>query len=86
MIPHGLGASWGGGMIVKNPPPGGVMIVKTGGGMILKNPAPDWGHVYGKSHPQFMTSPPCGAAMRVEMPPRPTIVRPYFCATPGVNQ
>jgi hypothetical protein len=50
MIPHGLGASWGGGMIVKNPPPGGVMIVKTGGGMILKNPAPYWGHVSEKSH------------------------------------
>jgi hypothetical protein len=36
-------------MIVKNPPPGGVMIVKTGGGMILKNQAPHWGHVSEKS-------------------------------------
>ena len=49
MIPHGLGASWGGGMIVKIPPPGGVMIVKRGGGMILKNPPPNWGHVSEKS-------------------------------------
>ena len=53
MIPHGLGDSWGGGMILKNPPPGGVMIVKTGGAMILKNPAPKWGHVSEKS--QFGT-------------------------------
>jgi hypothetical protein len=37
-------------MIVKNPLPGGVMIVKTGGGMILKNTAPNWGHVSEKSH------------------------------------
>ena len=50
MILHGLGDSWGGGMIVKNPLPRGVMIVKTGGGMILKNPAPEWGHVSEKSH------------------------------------
>jgi hypothetical protein len=37
-------------MIVKNPLPGGVMIVKRGGGMILKNQAPQWGHVSEKSH------------------------------------
>jgi len=49
MISHGLGASWGGIMIVKNPPPNGIMIVKTGGAMILKNPAPEWGHVSEKS-------------------------------------
>jgi len=53
MIPHGLGDSWGGGMILKNPPPGGVMIVKTGGAMILKNPAPKWGHVSEKSQPDL---------------------------------
>ncbi len=41
MISHGLGDPGGGGMIVKNTLPSGVMIVKTGGGMILKDPALD---------------------------------------------
>jgi hypothetical protein len=49
MIPHGLGDSWGGIMIVKNTPQTGIMIVKTGGTMILKNPAPKWDHVSEKS-------------------------------------
>jgi hypothetical protein len=49
MIPHGLGDSQGGIMIVKTPPQTGIMIVKTGGTMILKNPAPMWDHVSEKS-------------------------------------
>ena len=50
MIEYGLEALGGGVMILKNPPPGGVMMVKTGWGMILENLAPEWGHVSEKSH------------------------------------
>ena len=36
-------------MMVKNYPPGGVMLLKIGGVMILKNLAPKWGHASEKS-------------------------------------
>ena len=49
MISHGLGDPGGGGMIVKNMLPGGVMIVKTGGGMILKI-LPKSGGMFLKNH------------------------------------
>ena len=49
MISHGLGDPGGGGMIVKNMLPGGVMIVKTGGGMILKI-LPKNGGMFLKNH------------------------------------
>ena len=42
MIEYGLEAQEGGVMILKNPPPGGVMMVKTG-----------WGHDPEKSGPRL---------------------------------
>ena len=57
MISHGLGDPGGGGMIVKNMLPGGVMIVKTGGGMILKI-LPKSGGMFLKNHIRKRSSEP----------------------------